>query len=169
MKKTLNGLALLASFALTGCCTIMEKGTYNIPLESSVPGTDVKVYAGIVNRNGNVTRGSGELVATLQTPGTVTLTSQKSDVYTFAFEKEGYIPRMQYRVAENSKYVMGNIIWLIGCPIGLMVDSHTGANRPFSEAPVHVKMVRQATGKPLINAVQTGGAEEQGAIPLRRE
>lgn len=162
MKKTLKFLTSLTIFAVTGCCTMMEKGSYDIPVESSVPGTNVKVYAGIVNHKGHVTRGSGELVAALQTPGTVTVASQKSDVYTFAFEKEGYAPRTEYRVAEVSKYIKGNIVWLIGCPIGLIVDSQTGANRTFSEAPVRAEMLNQSSRNTLGHGIQAGGIEAQG-------
>ena len=142
-RITLNLFATFAIFAVAGCCTIMEKGTYDIPLDSSVPGTNVKVYAGLVDHKGNVKRGSGQLIASVKTPSTVKVSSQVSDVYTFSFDKEGYMPKTQYRVADVSKYIYGNIIFLIGCPIGLMVDSQTGANRPFSEAPVHVQMIKK--------------------------
>ena len=136
----------------------MEKGSYNIPVDSSVPDTNVKVYAGILNHQGTVTRGSGELVATVQTPGSVTVTPKKSDVYTFVFDKDGYMPVTQYRVADVSKYIMGNLVFLIGCPIGLLVDSQTGANRTFSETPILVDMTRQFLMQEREGGLQVGGA-----------
>ena len=165
MRTTLNAFATFAAFFVAGCCTIMEKGTYNIPLDSRTPDTNVKVYAGIVDKNGNVTRGSGELIATAKTPTSVSVTSQKSDVYTFVFEKEGYMTERQYRVAGVSKYIYGNIIFLIACPIGLIVDSQTGANRPFSEVPIHAKMIKQYQVRDTGGEMQVGVSEEQGLAP----
>ena len=160
MRTILFTLAMFTIVVTSGCCTIMEKESYNIPLESSVPDTNVKVYAGILNHKGNVTRGSGELVATVKAPGSVTVTTRKSDTYTFVFDKDGYMPKTEYRVADVSKYIWGNIVFLIGCPIGLAVDSQTGANRTFSEAPVRAEMIKGGSG------IQAGGQQGQGSSAI---
>ena len=106
MKKILL-IAILSSFLLSGCSTIMNGTSHSLTVNSSVQ--RAKVYVNEIYK--------GETPISLDLP-----TDEKT--YTIKIEADGYIPYIEVLQRKASGWVWGNIF--LGGLIGLGVDMATG-------------------------------------------
>ena len=106
MKKILL-IAILSSFLLSGCSTIMKGTSHSLTVNSSVQ--HAKVYVNEIYK--------GETPISLDLP-----TDEKT--YTIKIEADGYIPYIEVLQRKASGWVWGNIF--LGGLIGLGVDMATG-------------------------------------------
>ena len=106
MKKVLL-IAILSSFLLSGCSTIMNGTSHSLTVNSSVQ--HAKVYVNEIYK--------GETPISLDLP-----TDEKT--YTIKIEADGYIPYIEVLQRKASGQVWGNIF--LGGLIGLGVDMATG-------------------------------------------
>lgn len=106
MKKILL-IAILSSFLLSGCSTIMNGTSHSLTVNSSVQ--HAKVYVNEIYK--------GETPISLDLP-----TDEKT--YTIKIEADGYIPYIEVLQRKASGWVWGNIF--LGGLIGLGVDMATG-------------------------------------------
>lgn len=106
MKKILL-IAILSSFLLSGCSTIMNGTSHSLTVNSNVQ--HAKVYVNEIYK--------GETPISLDLP-----TDEKT--YTIKIEADGYIPYIEVLQRKASGWVWGNIF--LGGLIGLGVDMATG-------------------------------------------
>lgn len=128
--KNITG-AILVSFALTACASIVGKSNYPVSLRSDPAG------AAIVIKNG-----TGTVVYQGVTPTIVTLTSSagffQGENYTVSFTMDGFPERSTVIERNISGWYFGNL--LLGGFIGmLIVDPATGAMWTLN-TNVHLKL-----------------------------
>lgn len=117
MKQVVLAAAL--AVALSGCATLFNGQSQAVVISSAPEGAQV-----------TVTNRAGQRVHVGETPVTLTLKRGagyfKSEVYTLAFNKEGYAPQQLTITGSTSGWYFGNI--LLGGLIGMLaVDPVTGA------------------------------------------
>jgi hypothetical protein len=126
MKSTLAAAAI--AVFLSGCASIFNGPTQSVSVQSVPEGASV-----------SVTNKAGDKIHSGTAPVTITLKRGagyfKSEVYTFAFTKEGYATKELIITGGISGWYFGNI--LLGGVIGMVaVDPVTGAMYGFPETVV---------------------------------
>lgn len=119
MRKIFVSFVIASSIALTGCASIVSGTNQPITVES-VP------YGGActINRNGNT-------IANLPTtPMTVTV-ERSAFPMAVRCTRDGFEPGSVAVESELNGWIFGNIFF--GGPIGVIVDSVTGAGRKYAE------------------------------------
>ena len=118
-------IAVLASFALTACGTIIQGSRQSIAVSSSPAGALVKI-------NGEI---KGE------TP--MTLDLKRKQAVTVTIEMDGYQPVTTTLQRKNGVWLWGNIalVFTGGGLLSLIVDSVTGAIYVLEPGAVHGQLV----------------------------
>jgi hypothetical protein len=120
-------LLLVACLAgLGGCATIIDGTTQKITLNTNPPGADCAI-----NRDGS------KIAEITSTPGSVKIEKTKRDI-TVSCSKPGFETATYFNKSGLNSDVFGNLI--IGGPIGLIVDTSTGADNQY-EGAVNVTML----------------------------
>jgi hypothetical protein len=122
MKKPLAILITL----LTGCASVVNHTTQQIPVGSEPSGAAVRVDCGDVRND-----------PSLVTPAVVTV-QRKADHCTIALEKRGYEPAEIKLAKSMSGWYFGNIF--LGGFIGLIVDASNGSMYNRTPARVQVNL-----------------------------
>lgn len=116
MRAVPQAMALAGLAVLAGCATIVEGPDQRVAINTSPSGAQCAI-----ERN-------GELIATAApTPHSVVIrkTSQPIQI---TCEKPGFQTRSEIVEPDAAGWSIGNIVFgLIGAPIGLLIDSTTGA------------------------------------------
>ena len=163
-----KGICVVTATLSSGCASLIGKWSFDIPVNSSEPGTRVDIYSDGL--------GTGNYMNTITTPATVRLKPgggwtfwpliRKPAVYRFEFSKEGYINAEKYRVAEFNYWTLGNIA--VGGLVGLIIDSHTGACCKLSETQVYANLSRDGTNlssTPSANPIDNEGVDTFNHFP----
>lgn len=109
---------VLTTFQI-GCATIMKEEWEEIPIETTPPGAKVTISNGLV----------------CHTPCHLEFERGKS--YELKIDKEGYKPetlRLNGKSIDN--WVWGNLVFLIGLPVGVVIDFYTGYAFDFSPGKI---------------------------------
>jgi CxxC motif-containing protein len=125
MKKTLSLLMILC---LTGCASVVNHTTQQIPVDTDPSGANVFVDCGDVKNDPK-----------LVTPAVVTV-QRKADHCSISFEKPGYRPAEVTLAKSMSGWYLGNIV--LGGFIGLIVDASNGAMYKRTPSEVKVSLAR---------------------------
>jgi uncharacterized protein YceK len=108
----------MAAIVLSGCASIVSGRTATVKIDSRPSDAEVVIR----DKHGNE-------VLTTHTPATVELRRKDRFIwpakYTATIEKPGYQPQTVPINSTLNPWVLGNVV--IGGPIGLVVDSATGA------------------------------------------
>lgn len=125
MKKLLSLLMILC---LTGCASMVNHTTQQIPVDSDPSGANVLVDCGDVKNDPK-----------LVTPAVVTV-QRKADHCSISFEKPGYRAAEVTLAKSMSGWYFGNIV--LGGFIGLIVDASNGAMYKRTPGEVKVSLAR---------------------------
>jgi hypothetical protein len=74
----------------------------------------------------------GSIIGQVYAPGAVTVAKSK-DAITVHCNKEGYYESDQVCNAGANGWIVGNLIWGIGAPIGFITDASTGAVNDYDD------------------------------------
>ena len=121
MKKLLTLFLILC---LTGCASMVNHTTQQIPVATDPSGANVRVDCGDVKNDPN-----------LVTPAVVTV-QRKAEHCSISFEKRGYRPAEVTLAKSMSGWYLGNIV--LGGFIGLIVDASNGSM--YKRTPAEVKV-----------------------------
>ena len=102
------GVAVALCAMVTGCASIVKGTKESVGVSSSPIGTTFTVEG-----------------MTYTTPAMVKLSRNKDHVITF--EKEGYEPAAGTIRSGVSPWWLGNVVFIYGAPIGMLVDFANGA------------------------------------------
>mgnify|MGYP001488427562 CR=1 FL=1 len=113
-----RALLIVTAVHLSGCASIISGRTATMQLDSNPSDAQVVIHDK-----------HGKEVLTTHTPATVELKRKDRFIwparYTASFEKPGYQPQTVPIRSTLNPWVIGNVVF--GGPIGLVVDSATGA------------------------------------------
>ena len=111
---------------LTGCASVVNHTTQQIPVTSDPAGAVVRVDCGDVKNDPK-----------LITPAVVTV-QRKADHCTIALEKAGYAPAEVKLAKSMSAWYLGNVV--LGGFVGMIVDASNGSmyNRTPSKVQVNL-------------------------------
>jgi hypothetical protein len=130
-KISLHAILVGAALGLGGCASIISGRTATVKIDSNPSNAQVVIHDK-----------HGSQVLTTTTPATVELRRKDKFIwpakYTATIEKPGYKTATVPINSTLNPWVVGNVV--IGGPIGLIVDSATGAGWKPKVASVHEEL-----------------------------
>ena len=124
MKNLLPALAILM---LTGCASIVEGTSQEIIVNTNPENAHCKFMR------------EGVSIATVETPGAVTVKKSKHDINIIC-NKKGYRQATFYNHSDVAGATVGNVI--LGGGIGWAIDSANGADNKYT-SPVNITLERK--------------------------
>jgi len=128
MSRKILCLAIVFVFFCSSCCSIIQGRTQQVGISSTPSGAEVTV-------NG----------LKIVTPGTVGL--DRKDSYNVSIEKEGYEPSSATITKHVSPWLLGNVIFVFGALIGLVIDFANGSAYTLKPDNINVTLQKKTSEK----------------------